>query len=96
MEKKKKVALYLFIALISVFLFYYLNSVGYKRSGYDTSQQGFSEKKGQFIPEQKTDYIFTTLKVENDLDNKIILFIFLIIVAIVIVVVRKKLSRKES
>lgn len=91
---KKKIILYSFTALFVVLLFLCFNSISNKPNGYDTSQQGISETKGQFLPEQKTDYIFTTVEVNNQFIIEITVVSLLIIVAIIII--RKKLRTTKS
>lgn len=61
---KKKTILYLSIVLLAVLCFWYFNSMD-STSGYDTSAQGASTTKGQFVPEQTTDYIYTTVETES-------------------------------
>lgn len=58
---------------------------------FTTSQQGYSKVKGKFIPEQHTDYIFTTVKSEFNFYNEII---FLFIVLIITAIVWRKLREK--
>jgi hypothetical protein len=89
---KKKIILYSFVALIAVFSFLYFNIINDKPSGYDTSQQGISEIKGGFVPEQKTDYIFITVEEEF----KIAVVGLLIITAVIVILVRKKSRRTKS
>lgn len=94
---RKKTTLYLIISLIPVSIFYYFSlkddeAKTYLGKAYDTSQQGFSETKGEFIPEQHTDYIFTTVESEFTFYPKII---FLITTLIIAVVIWNKLIRKR-
>lgn len=93
---KKKIILYSFITLFSVFLFMYFNTINDKASGYDTSQQGISENKGEFIPEQKTDFIFTTVDEEYQFNMEIAFVSLLLITAIIIIIVRKKTRTTKS
>lgn len=61
---------------------------------YDTSQQG------QFIPEQKTDYIYTTTSVEGNFYIALIaesaLISFTIINFVLLIVIWRKLKRIEK
>lgn len=52
---KKAVTLLVLIGIAAFGLFYFS-----KDSGYDLSQSGDGAVKGSFVPEQHTDYIFTT------------------------------------
>ena len=62
---KKKIIFYSCILLFSAACFWYFNSMR-SQSGYDTSDQGISATKGQFVPEQTTDYIYTTVETESN------------------------------
>jgi len=93
---KKKIILYSLITLFSVFLFLHLNTINDKASGYDTSQQGISESKGEFIPEQETDFIFTTVEAEYQFNIEIAFVSLLLITAIIIIIVRKKKRTTKS
>lgn len=61
---------------------------------YDTSQQG------QFVPEQKTDYIFTTTAVEGDVYTTLItefaLVSFTVINFVLLIVIWRKLKKIEK
>lgn len=98
MKRKKKILIYLLAVLILVFALCYFiienyNEKAYLSKGfYDTSQQGHSEAKGQFIPEQHTNYIFTTVESEFNF-RYIIILLIVILILIGIKLVRKKLNR---
>lgn len=89
---RKKQFLYLIIALISVSLLCYLGLQNSNGKGYDTSQQGFSETKGEFIPEQHTDYIFTTVESEFSFSH----IFFILAVTLLIVIIWKKNNFKKN
>ncbi|RZJ48713.1 MAG: hypothetical protein EOO44_20115 [Flavobacterium sp.] len=88
---RKKTILYLVTTLISIALLCYLSLQDYNKKGYDTSQQGFSKTKGGFIPEQHTDYIFTTVESEFTFTN---IFFILIVTLLVVVIIWKKVIKK--
>lgn len=90
---RNKTLLYLVIALISISILCYLSFKDYNKNGYDISQQGFSEVKGGFIPEQHTDYIFTT--VESEFTFNYIAFI-LAVTLLVVVLIWKKVIKKNA
>ncbi|WP_281637218.1 hypothetical protein [Flavobacterium marginilacus] len=92
---KKKNIRYSFITLFSVFLFLCFNSISSKPNGYDTSQQSIteSESKGKFIPEQKKDYIFTTIEVENQFIE--ITIVSLLIITAIIIIRKKSRTNKN-
>lgn len=92
-EKNKKTSIYLITILILVALFFYFKFDDIKTNLYDTSQQGSSEIKGKFIPEQHTDYIFTTVETDFVFYKE---FIFLIIVLIIMIIVYKKFWKRSK
>lgn len=61
---------------------------------YDTSQHG------QFVPEQKTDYVFTTTSVEGDFYTALItefaLVSFTIVNFVLLIIIWRKLKRIEK
>ncbi|MFB9078913.1 FtsW/RodA/SpoVE family cell cycle protein [Flavobacterium procerum] len=91
---RKKAFLYLVITLISILLLCYFCFQYSNQKGYDTSQQGFSETKGKFIPEQHTDYIFTT--VESEFSFSGICFIVAVMLLIVVIVWKKIIKRASK
>jgi len=66
----------------------------------DTIQYDTPQSKGHFIPEQKTDYIFTTTSIEGDFYTALIteaLFVsFTIINFVFLIIVWRKLKRIEK
>lgn len=89
MKKKKKIIKYLFVALFLAICFWYFNSLNSRNNEYDISQLGTSKTTGQFIPEQRTDYIFTTVEIETKSYGFIIFG--LLIITVIFVLIRKKL-----
>jgi cell division protein FtsW (lipid II flippase) len=86
---KKKIIPYLLIALALIIYFWYFNIRNCGNNGYDISQSGTSKNTGQFIPENKTDYIFTTVEGETKVCG---IIIFGLLISIVIfILIRKRL-----
>ncbi|WP_343618422.1 hypothetical protein [Flavobacterium sp.] len=93
MNRNKKILFCLIVVLISGCLFWLFYFKDSNQVVYDLAQQGSSDSKGKFIPEQHTDYIFTTVETEFSFWNK---SIFLIVILLIVVVIWKKLIRKKS
>ncbi|OXB00395.1 hypothetical protein B0A75_08760 [Flavobacterium oncorhynchi] len=89
---RNKTILYFVITLISIFLLCYFGLQDFNRKGYDTSQQDFSKTKGGFIPEQHTDYIFTTVTSEFTFSN---MFFILAVTSLFFVLIWKKIIKKS-
>lgn len=88
---RKKTFLYLVIALISASMLWYFGLQDSDEKGYDISQQGFSETKGGFIPEQHSDYIFTTIESEFTFSY---IFFILAFTLLIFVIIWNKIIKK--
>ncbi len=91
---KKKIVIYLFVAVFLVICLSYYNSLSSGNNKYDISQSGTSKSTGQFIPEQSTDYIFATVEMETKVYG--IMIFGLLISIFSFIMIRKRLRKNKS
>ena len=98
MSKKVKLYLGIFLLIaISIFYFYKRENENPYSSSLNKSyiETPNSNSDGQFIPEQKTDFIFTTTNTESDI-NIIFLIAIIVLLTYIIYLTIKKIRKTKQ